>query len=158
MSVHLLAVSLLAVTISASAAAMMQAPKPVPKQIPERKQIDVDKWFAVVVDKAGQGCELSVHPADASQGNVAVKPGWKVGWLLINRCNAEQSMSIAFQYRPDGSAKQPVNFEAFGNSALVGKIKKKFFGGCPDDAPCGEYKYTVTVGSLTLDPDIEIVH
>jgi hypothetical protein len=159
MRLHLLAMSVLAITMSGSSAAMMQASKPAPRQSPEPKKIDVDKWFAVVVDKAGQGCELSVHPADASQGNVAVKPGWKVGWLLINRCNSEQSMSIAFRYKPDNTAKQPVNFETFGSSALVGKIKKKFFGGCPDDAPCGEYKYTVTVGSLTpLDPDIEIVH
>jgi hypothetical protein len=158
MRVQLLAMSVLAVTMSVSGAAMMQQSKPTARQNPEQKKIDVDKWFAVVVDKAGQGCELSVHPADASQGNVAVKPGWKVGWLLINRCNTDQSMSISFVYQPDNRPMQPVNFEAFGSSALVGKIKKKFFGGCPDDAPCGVYKYNVTVGSLKLDPEIEIVH
>ena len=155
---YLLAMSVLAVTMSASGAAMMQASKPTPRQTPEPKKVDVDKWFAVVVDKVGETCVLSVHPADASQGNVAVKPGWKVGWLLINRCNTEQSMRLDFVYKPDGLPRQPVTFEVFGSSALVGKIKKKFFGGCPDEAPCGEYKYHVTVGSLKLDPDIEIVH
>jgi hypothetical protein len=150
---HALVLTVAAMMMAGCSAATLQ-----PRQQPVPKKLDVDKWFAVIVDKAGNGCAITVQPADANEGNVAVKPGWKVGWVLINRCNTVQAMELEFEFKSTRQPKRPLTFDAFKDSALVGKVKKSVFGGCHEDAPCGEYKYKVTVGRDTLDPDIEIVH
>lgn len=158
MRADLLAISVLAMSLSACSAATVT-----PLQNPQRRNAQVDKWFVILAEMAGEKCSLSVYPQDAAEGNVAVKPGWRVGWLLVDRCHqTPQAPVLEFRHKKvdPTETKRPIEFDNFSPDDLVlaGKVRKKLFGGCPDDAPCGEYKYTVKVGTWTLDPDIEIVH
>jgi hypothetical protein len=145
-------------------------------------RLKLDKLFVVVVEPKdvadpSKGCKVVVYP-DSGE-NVRIKPSWNVAWALVNRCDAtEHPLSLAFTYvglagagggtagaaAAPGQIKEPIAFASFANRLLLGRVKSRrfwFFAhkcqSADEDAPCGRYTYTLKVGNLTLDPDIEIV-
>ena len=121
--------------------------------------VKADRIFYVLVEKAGPGCSVRVVPEVG--GPVQVRAGWKVAWWLVNTCDETSALELSFVTKVDKTPKKPVTFQPFGNSVLEGKVKKKgiFSGPCQEfeEAPCTVYKYSVTVGAHTIDPDFEII-
>jgi hypothetical protein len=160
----LVVVALLALAGAACSRVMTKPPDAVP---PVKHDFDVDRLFVVIVEpkpRPEDGCRLTLYPDNQMEADVRMRPGWTVGWTLVNRCSnlpQHQTLALAFTHESAGP-KSPIAFRPFRDRSLIGKVRAAgLFGNkCQredEDAPCGRYTYTVTVGDLKLDPDIEIV-
>jgi hypothetical protein len=115
----------------------------------------LDARYTILVTGTAGACQIGVYPDPVT--GVRVKPGWKVGWELVNQCDSANTVDFTFTYLGDNSQKTPITFQGGGGTLIRGRVKSRFIVFCHgEEAPCGSYKYGVRVGETVLDPELEI--
>ena len=131
------------------------------REVPKTDKID--KFFIVLVgDNGSGGCTVNVQPKENGGGDwVKVEKNWRVAWFFVNTCAAAKGKTptIEFALKSDLTKKKtPINFNVEKPDVLIGKVKQ--VGNCEDmttEAPCTTFKYKVSVGDYSEDPDVEII-
>lgn len=131
------------------------------REVPKTDKID--KFFIVLVgDDGSGGCTVNVQPKDNGTGDwVKIERNWRVAWFVVNTCSAAKGVvpTIEFALKSDITKKKtPINFSVQLADVLIGKVKQ--VGNCKDlttEAPCTTFKYKVSVGAYSEDPDVEII-